>query len=184
MPGHGVRPTSDAALAWHHGLRVPVVAAVNGACAGIGLALALWCDLRTVAADAKLTTAAPSLGLPAEYGLSWLLPRLVGVTRAADLLLTGRVVTGAETAEWGLWNEVAPSGAAAYEAALGIARRLAHDVSPHAVRVTKRQLYDDLVHLDPAASVVESQRLLDEAMRTEDYREGVRALRERRPPRH
>jgi enoyl-CoA hydratase/carnithine racemase len=130
---------------------------------------------------AKLTTAAPKLGLPAEYGLSWTLPRLVGVTRAADLLLSGRVVTAAETADWGLWNEVLPDG----EACLGHARahRLATEVSPHAVTVTKRQLYDDLVHHDPARSVHESNRLLHEAMGTADYREGVAALRERRPPR-
>lgn len=104
-----------------------MIAAVNGACAGVGLALALFCDLRFVAADAKLTTAAPRLGLPAEYGMSWILPRLVGVTRANDLLLSGRAVTGAETADWGLWNGVAPDGdttlAAAQEYAARLARR-------------------------------------------------------------
>ena len=80
---------------------------MNGACAGVGLAFVAFCDLRFASADAKITTAAPKLGLPAEYGLSWMLPRLVGATRAADLLLSGRVVTGAETADWGLWNGVA-----------------------------------------------------------------------------
>ena len=117
QPGYGVRPEWDHDLAWHHALRLPVIAAVNGACAGIGLALALFCDLRFVSATAKLTTAAPKLGLPAEYGTSWMLPRLVGVTRAADLLLSGRVVTGAETEAWGLWNGVAADGAGALAAA-------------------------------------------------------------------
>src|SRR5687768_6091913 len=94
-------------------MRFPIIAAVNGACAGVGLALALFCVLRFGAASAKCTTAAPKLGLPAEYGMSWILPRLVGVTRATDLLLSGRVFTPGNTAEWGLWNGVAPDAEAA-----------------------------------------------------------------------
>ena len=78
-PGYGVRPELDHDFAWHYGLRLPVIAAVNGASAGVGLALALFCDLRYASATAKLTTAAPRLGLPAEFGMSWVLPRLVGV---------------------------------------------------------------------------------------------------------
>ena len=114
-PGGGDR--LDADMAWQLGYRLPIIAAVNGACAGVGLSLVLFCDLRFVAAAAKLTTAAPKLGLPAEYGASWMLPRLVGVTRANDLLLSGRVVTGAETADWGLWNGVEADGEATLEAA-------------------------------------------------------------------
>ena len=148
----------------------------------MGLALALFCDLRYVSATAKLTTAAPRLGLPAEFGLSWVLPRLVGVPRAADLLLSGRVVTGADTADWGLWNAVAPDGESALDEALESAHRLAA-VSPASVAATKRQLYDDLLSLDVGASVEESKRLLDRMMGGADYREGVAALREKRPPR-
>lgn len=182
-PGYGTRPESDADLAWHHGLRVTTVAAVNGACAGVGLALALFCDLRFVSATAKLTTAAPKLGLPAEYGMSWMLPRLVGLTRAADLLLSGRVVTGAETAEWGLWNGVLADGEATLAEAQAYARRLATEVAPSSLEVTKHQLYDDLVRADPGASVRDSLEHLDRMMGGPDYREGVEALRERRPPR-
>jgi enoyl-CoA hydratase/carnithine racemase len=181
-PGYGVREELDHDFAWHYGLRLPVIAAVNGACAGVGLALALFCDLRYVSATAKLTTAAPRLGLPAEFGMSWVLPRLVGVTRAADLLLSGRVVTGTETADWGLWNAVAPDGEGALAEALACAHRLAA-VAPASVAATKRQLYDDLLSLDVGASVEESKRLLDRMMGGADYREGVAALREKRPPR-
>jgi enoyl-CoA hydratase/carnithine racemase len=179
-PGGGDR--LDADMAWQLGYRLPIIAAVNGACAGVGLSLVLFCDLRFVAATAKLTTAAPKLGLPAEYGASWMLPRLVGVTRANDLLLSGRVVTGEETADWGLWNGVEPDGGATLAAALRYARLLADTVGPNAVSMTKRQIADDLLRHDPAASVADSLRLLDEAMGTAEYREGVAALIEKRPP--
>jgi enoyl-CoA hydratase/carnithine racemase len=181
-PGVNMRPEYDDDFAWMYAYRAPIIAAVNGAAAGIGLALALFADLRFGAAPAKLTTAAPKLGLPAEYGMSWVLPRLVGVTRAADLLLSGRVVTVAETSDWGLWNDVLPDGDSALDAAISYARQLAGTVGPHAVSVTKAQLYRDIHRHDAAASVAESKRLLDDAMATAEYREGVAALRERRPP--
>jgi enoyl-CoA hydratase/carnithine racemase len=180
-PGGGDR--LDADFAWQLGYRLPIIAAVNGACAGVGLALAAFCDLRFVAAEAKITTAASKLGLPAEYGLSWILPRLIGATRAADLLLSSRVVTGAETSEWGLWNGVAADGPATLAAAQDYALLLATTTAPGAVTTAKRQLVTDLLRHDPAASVADSLRLLDEAMGTADYREGVRALAEKRPPR-
>ena len=87
-PGYGVRPEYDHAFAFHYGMRLPVIAAVNGPAAGVGLVLACFCDVRFAAEGAKLTTSAGRLGLPAEYGLSWVLPRLVGVgprRRPADL---------------------------------------------------------------------------------------------------
>jgi enoyl-CoA hydratase/carnithine racemase len=181
-PGSRMAPQYDDDFAWMYAYRTPIVAAVNGAAAGVGLALALFADLRFGAAPAKLTTAAPKLGLPAEYGMSWVLPRLVGITRAADLLLTGRIVTAAETADWGLWNEVLPDGPTALAAAHDRARLLATSVGPDAVATTKAQLYRDLHRHDAAASVAESKRLLDEAMGGDEYREGIAAFRERRPP--
>jgi enoyl-CoA hydratase/carnithine racemase len=190
LPAEPARPGSgadidarlDADMAWQLGYRLPIIAAVNGACAGVGLSLVLFCDLRFVAADAKLTTAAPKLGLPAEYGASWMLPRLIGVARANDLLLSGRVVTGAETADWGLWNGVEPDGAAALDAAVRYGQLIATTTGPDAVTTTKRQITDDLLRHDPAASVADSLRLLDGAMGTAEYREGVAALIEKRRP--
>ena len=182
-PGINRRPEFDDDFAWLLGYRVPVIAAVNGAAAGVGLALALFCVLRFGAASAKLTTAAPKLGLPAEYGMSWILPRLIGVTRANDLLLSGRIVTAADTAEWGLWNDVLADGEATLAAATEYARLLATTVGPTALSVTKAQIAHDLHRHDSAASVADSKRLLDEAMHTAEYREGVAALREKRPPR-
>lgn len=181
-PGYGVRPEFDHDFAFQFAMRFPIIAAVNGAAAGVGLALALFCDLRFASAPARCTTAAPKLGLPAEYGMSWMLPRLVGVARATDLLLSGRVFTPGDTAEWGLWNGVADDGDAALTMARQYAGALAGNAGPNAVRITKRQIYDDLLRHDVGASIADSQRLLDQQMGTAEYREGVAALREKRPP--
>lgn len=180
-PGGGDR--LDADFAWQLGYRLPIIAAVNGAAAGVGLALALFCDLRFGTATAKLTTAAPKLGLPAEYGMSWILPRLIGVTRSNDLLLSGRIVTVQETADWGLWNGVERDGGSTLAAAQRYAADLAASAGPNAVQMTKRQIADDLLRHDPAASVADSLRLLDAAMGTAEYAEGIAALRAKRPPR-
>ena len=180
-PGYGVRPEYDHAFAFHFGLRFPVVAAINGPAAGVGLVLACFCDVRFAAAGSKLTTSAPRLGLPAEYGLSWVLPRLVGIGHAADLLLSSRVVLAEEAATHGLVNRVLPPDEL-LEHSLAYARTLATEVSPVAVAAAKRQLYADL-HGDVGTAVAESERLLDEHMRLPDYVEGVAAWSERRPPR-
>ena len=91
----------------------PVIAAVNGACAGIGMVQALMCDIRFAAAGAKFTTAFARRGLIAEYGMSWVLPRLVGTARALDLLFSGRVFLAEEAAQMGLVNEVVAARAPA-----------------------------------------------------------------------
>lgn len=180
--GHGVPPELDHDFAFQFALPYVTIAAVNGACAGVGLAVALFCDLRFASAEAKVTTAAARLGLPAEYGMSWILPRLVGATRAADLLLSGRVVTGAQTADWGCWNDVLPSGDEAVAAATRYAELLATTVGPSALRATKRQLHTDLRRHDVGASLVDARRLLGEAMTTDEFRHGVAALRAPRSP--
>lgn len=179
-PGYGVRSEYDHAFAWHYGLRVPVIAAVNGPAAGVGLVLACYCDLRFAAEGAKLTTSAPRLGLPAEYGLSWVLPRLVGIGHAADLLLSSRVVVAEEAAAMGLVNRVLPPDEV-LPAALDYARALATEVAPSAVRTAKAQLYADL-HGDVGTAVTRSERLLDDMVAAPDFAEGVAAWTERRPP--
>lgn len=181
-PGKDLPEQFDHDLAWHYGLRVPVIAAINGACAGIGLALTLFCDLRFISATAKCTTAAPKLGLPAEYGMSWTLPRIIGVTRAADLLISGRIFTGDETRDWGLWNGIAPDGAGAVAMAHQWAHSLAATAGPNAVTTTKAQIYRDLIRHEVGTSVDESISLINDATQTAEYREGVSALRDKRPP--
>ena len=180
-PGYGVRPEFDAELAYHFGIPKPVLAAVNGPAAGVGLALACYCDLRFAAAGAKLTPAHGRLGLPAEFGLSWLLPRLVGFGHAADLLLSSRVVLAEEALGMGLVNRVLPAEdlmAAVYE----YAGMLATEVSPASMAVTKLQLYSD-VYGTAAAAVEGAQRRLDEMMGQADFAEAVAARSEKRSPR-
>jgi len=176
-----VAPPFAADFAFQLGMRTPVVAAVNGAAAGVGLAIACFADVRFAVEDAKLTTAAPKLGLPAEYGLSWLLPRLVGAGRAADWLLSGRVFRTQEAAEVGLFSALLPADALAAHAG-AYAADLARHVSPASVATTKAQLWGDLLHGDPAASVRRSVELLREMATGPEFAEGSRALSERRPP--
>lgn len=180
-PGFGVRDEFDVSFAFHFGLTKPVIAAVNGAAAGVGLVLACYCDLRFAAEGAKLTTAHGKLNLPAEFGLSWLLPRIVGLTHANDLLLSSRVVDAAEAASMGLVNAVFPPDEL-LERTHDYARRLTEQISPRSLRETKRQIYVDL-HRDIGTSVRESEDLLEQMVREPHFTEGVAALVQKRPPR-
>lgn len=180
-PGHGVRPEFDHDLVWHWGLRKPVIAAINGACAGIALAIVGYCDLRYAVAGAKLTTVAARLGLPAEYGLGWLLPRLVGTTHAADILLTGRIFTAEEGLSMNFLNGV--FAAEEFDArVMEVARSVARTVSPQAALTTKRQLYAELMERDVGACVEDSKRLIGELMHLPDFKEAVAAMGARRAP--
>ena len=180
LPGYGVRPEFDADFAYHFGIPKPIIAAVNGPAAGVGLVLACYCDLRFAAEGAKLTTAHGRLGLPAEFGLSWLLPRLIGVTRAADLLLSSRVVLAEEAEALGLVNRTLPPDEL-LPFTYDYATRLATDIAPSSLAVTKLQLYRDL-HRDVASSVRDAATRLDEMMGGDDFAEGVAALVQKRPP--
>ncbi len=180
MPGYGVRPEFDADFAYHFGISKPIIAAINGPAAGVGFVLACYCDLRFAAAGAKLTTSHGRLGLPAEYGLSWLLPRLIGVARAADLLLSSRVVLAEEAERLGLVNRVLPPDEL-MPFTVEYASRLATEIAPSSLAATKLQLYRDL-HGDAASSVRDAGARMAEMMRAPDFAEGVTALAEKRPP--
>jgi len=179
-PGYGVRPEFDAELAYHFGIPKPVIAAVNGPAAGIGFALACYCDLRFAASSASFTTAHAKLGLPCAFGLAWLLPRLVGLTRAMDLTLSSRRFTAEEAAAIGLVNATFPDDGFA-DGVAASAAQLATTVSPASMAATKRQLYDGF-HQSVADAVHAAEDRLTPMMGDPDYREGVAALREKRPP--
>jgi len=179
-PGFGIRPEFDAELAYHFGVPKPIIAAVNGPAAGIGFALSCYCDLRFAAAEAKFTTAHGRLGLPCAFGLAWLLPRLIGLPRALDLILSSRTFTADEALDLGLVKEVMPVGELAGRVA-DYARSLATTVSPASMAASKRQVYEAF-HSSAAEAVRAAESLLDPMMSGADYREGVAALREKRPP--
>jgi enoyl-CoA hydratase/carnithine racemase len=177
-PGFGVDANFDATFAYHFGVGKPVIAAMNGAAAGVGLVLAAFADLRFAQAGAKFTTAHGRFNFPAEYGLSWVLPRIVGLTHANDLLLSSRVFTAEEAFAMGFLNKVLPA-AELMAHVRDYAATLARSVAPGSARETKRQIYRDL-HRGAAEAVVEAERLLDEMARHPDYGEGVRAWMEKR----
>ena len=159
----------------------PVIAAINGPCAGIGLVHALMCDIRFAAEDAKLTTAFARRGLVAEHGISWILPRLVGPARALDLLLSARVVLGAEAATIGLVNAAMPRERV-LERTLAYARELAVNCSPASMATIKRQVYADLER-SAAQALAEADRLMLASFAAPDFVEGVTSFVERREPR-
>lgn len=179
-PGFGVRPEFDADFAYHFGLAKPTIAAINGPAAGVGLVLACYCDIRFAAAGAKLTTAHGRLGLPAEYGLSWLLPRLIGLAPAIELLLSSRIFLAEEAHRLGLVHQVHPAPEL-MPAVYHYAHHLARTIAPSSLRETRRQVYADL-HRDVATSVADAQRLLDQLATGPDFREGVAALLQKREP--
>ena len=179
-PGFGVADEFDAAFAYHFGLQKPCIAAINGPAAGVGLALPCFADIRFAVPGVKFTTAHGKLNLPAEYGLSWMLPRIVGLGRANDLLLTSRVFTSDEAYELGFVNALyAPDEL--MDKTYEYVRNLITTVSPNSLRQTRWQIYRDL-NRDAASSVRESEALINSMMAEEDYKEGVRAFVEKRKP--
>jgi len=177
-PGFGIDPTFDASFAYHFGLDKPVIAAINGAAAGVGLVLAAFADLRFAAAGAKFTTAHGRFNFPAEFGLSWVLPRTVGLTHANDLLLSSRVFTAEEAMAMGFLNRVLPAESLIDEVR-AYAGRIAATVAPGSARETKHQIYRDL-HRDAASAVRDAEALLDAMIRHPDYAEGVKAWMQKR----
>ena len=179
-PGTGISADFEASFAYHFGLQKPVVAAINGPAAGVGLVLACFADIRFAVPDVKFTTAHGKLNFPAEYGLSWLLPRLIGLGKANDLLLTSRVFSSNEAFDMGLVNQLfEPEDLMrrTYE----YARGMIDTVSPGSLRETKWQIYKDL-HRDVASSVRNSEALIETMSQQKDFTEGVKAFMEKRKP--
>lgn len=160
-------------------IRKPVIAAINGACAGMAFALALMCDFRIAASGAKFTTAFAQRGLIAEYGLAWHIIEIAGRATALDLLLTARVLRAEEMHELGLVNRVVPPEDVLSEAA-ALARSLASTSSPASMATIKRQV------LDASASTVrdamsEADTLMYESIDGADVREGIQSFLDKRP---
>ena len=161
-------------------LRKPIIAAINGACAGIGLTQALMCDVRFAVRGAKFTTSFARRGLIAEYGISWILPRIVGAGAALDLLLTGRVFLAEEAAELGLVKEVLPAEELLTRA-IAYAEDIAANCAPSSLAVIKQQVYADTMRDVFEASAV-AEKLMQESMLRPDFIEGITSFFEKRPP--
>jgi enoyl-CoA hydratase/carnithine racemase len=158
----------------------PVIAAINGSCVGIGLTQALMCDVRFAAAGAKFAASFARRGLIAEYGASWILPRLIGWGAALDLLLSGRTILADEAADLGLVKEVVPA-----EQLMGRAMAYAEDIakncSPASMAIIKRQAYGDAMR-EVADSNARSEALLQLSLKRPDVIEGITSFLEKRAP--
>jgi len=161
-------------------VRKPMIAAINGAAAGLGLVEALYCDIRFAIPDAKLTTAFARRGLIAEYGIAWILPRLIGPSRALDLLLSGRVIRAQDAHAIGLVDRIVEPEAL-LDAAVAFADDLARHSSPTSMSIIKAQV-QRAMDLDFATAFAESEELMLEAFRQPDLAEGVASYLEGRAP--
>lgn len=156
----------------------PVIAAINGPCVGLGLARALYCDVRFITKGTEISSAFARRGLVAEHGLSWLLPRIVGWSRGLDLMLSGRSVTAAEALTIGLVDYVVDD---ALVAALDYAHAIARLCSPAAMRDIKRQAWGDATRT-LRESIDRSAQLMLASFTRPDLAEGVMSYLEKRAP--
>jgi enoyl-CoA hydratase/carnithine racemase len=158
----------------------PIIAAVNGPCAGLGLILALYADLRFASDAAVFTTAFSRRGLIAEHGISWLLPRAVGMANAADLLFSARKVRPPEALAMGLVNRVIPHPD--FEAdVMAYARMLATEVSPRSLREMKREIWNAQFQ-SLGQAIDDANADMQRSFTSEDFKEGVAHFVEKRSP--
>jgi len=158
----------------------PVIAAINGPVVGLGLVITLYCDLRLASDAARFSTTFARRGLVAEYGMAWMLPRIVGIANALDLLFSARTIDAAEALRMGLVNRILPQESF-HETVHEYARELASTVSPRSLRIIKRQVYEAMFQpLSEAFDVSVNEMMA--SFKTEDFKEGVAHFVEKRPP--
>ncbi|HVS12941.1 MAG TPA: enoyl-CoA hydratase-related protein [Thermoanaerobaculia bacterium] len=183
LPSPGAEEMGDefkVGYAYLMAVRKPILAAINGPCAGLGFAIALLCDLRFASDHAVFTSAFANRGLIAEHGTSWILPRLVGPANALDILWSGRKFDAEEALRLGAVNRVVPHDELMAQAT-GYLRGLAQTSAPRSLMIMKQQVYRHLnATLGPALR--ESIELMNESLTREEFREGVASFLEKRPP--
>ena len=173
-------PNYEIGATYFLGLRKPLIAAINGACAGLGFSYAVFCDLRFVDRTARFATAFSQRGLIAEHGTSWILPRLIGPANALDILWTGRKFDGEEAGRIGLANRVCEPGECVNDACAYL-REIADVAAPNSLMMMKRQIYRHL-NAELRRAMDESNAWMDESLARGDFKEGVASFVERRPP--
>jgi enoyl-CoA hydratase/carnithine racemase len=162
-------------------MRTPVIAAMNGSAVGMGLTIPMTWDIRIAAVDGKYGFVFPRRGIVAEAGSTWLVPRLIGASRALEVMLTGRLISGTEAAEIGLMSRALPAEEV-LPAALDIARDIAANTSAMSVAATKALIYRGLAEPDRAAHLALEHDVFRWSGRQADAAEGVVAFLEKRPP--
>jgi len=176
----GVRADFEKKYSYFPAAGKPVIAAINGPVVGLGLVIALYCDLRFASDAARFSTTFSRRGLIAEYGMAWMLPRLVGLPNALDLLFSARMIDAAEALRMGLANQVFPKEIF-LDKVREYARDLASAVSPRSMRVMKRQVYDAMFQTLSEAFEVSEREMLA-SLQCEDFKEGVAHFLEKRAP--
>lgn len=161
-------------------IKKPIIAAINGACAGLGFVMSLYCDVRFCADKAKFTTAFARRGLIAEHGISWTLQRVVGLPNALDLTMTARVILADEALSMGLVSKVFPTDTF-MESVLAYAEEMATMVSPRSMGIIKQQLYNaQFETLQESITVANEEMVI--SLQCDDFKEGVAHFVEKRPP--
>jgi enoyl-CoA hydratase/carnithine racemase len=168
------------AYSYFPAVKKPIIAAINGAAAGLGLIMTLYCDMRFASDAAVFTTAFSRRGLIAEHGISWLLPRIVGIGNATDLLFSARKIGAIEAKEMGLVNRVIPHQVF-MEEVTAYARMLATEVSPRSLREMKREIWNAQFQTLGEA-IEEANADMPGSFVSEDFKEGVAHFLEKRPP--
>ncbi|WP_054030560.1 enoyl-CoA hydratase-related protein [Desulfatitalea tepidiphila] len=161
-------------------VRKPIIAAVNGACVGLGMSLSLFCDLRFASENAKFLTSFSPRGLVAEHGQSWILPRIVHPSRALDLLWSSRKVDAAEAFQIGLVDRVFKPERL-IEESINYIEHLANTTAPMSLMAMKRQVYRHL-NMQLGEAMQETSHLMEESMVRGDFKEGIASFIEKRPP--
>jgi enoyl-CoA hydratase/carnithine racemase len=162
------------------GIKKPVIAAVNGPAAGLGLIIALYCDIRFASDKAKFSTAFSKRGLIAEHGISWILPRIIGLPNALDMLYSSRIVDAQDAFRIGLVNKVIPAESFMLSV-MAYAKDMADTVSPRSTSIMKRQVYNAMFQSLSEASEAADEELL-QSLTSEDFKEGVAHFLEKRSP--
>jgi enoyl-CoA hydratase/carnithine racemase len=178
--GEGARGNFQKKYSYFPAITKPVIAAINGPVVGLGLVIALYCDIRLASDTARFSTAFAQRGLIAEYGMAWMLPRLIGHSNALDLLFTARMIDAPEALRMGLVNQMLPRETF-LESVQRYAADMASNVSPRSLRVIKRQVYDAMFQTLAEAFEISEQEMLA-SLKCEDFREGVAHFMEKRPP--
>lgn len=175
-----VRPDFQKKYSYFPSIQKPVIAAVNGPAVGLGFILTLYCDLRFASETARFGTAFAKRGLIAEYGLAWMLPRLIGPANALDMLFSARLVDAQEALRMGLVNQVFPQDGF-MQGVHSYAKELANNVSPRSMGIIKTQVYNAMFQTLGEAFETSEEEMV-KSLQCEDFKEGVAHFVEKRAP--